>query len=799
MALQSGAHDPVFHYDKEELLSILNSAGEGIYGVDLAGNCTFCNPECLSLLGFEKADQLIGRNMHDLIHHKRADGTSCPSEECPILLASQQGSKLHDDDSVLFRSDGTAFPAELRSYPQSKGGEIIGTVVTFSDITQRKEADNQLKQAIEREKELANIVREAPLAIAYGYPDGRLANCNDAFSDLTGYSLAELQEIKWNDVLTPTQWLSSEWDKLKQLNPDNRRVQYEKEYIHKDGTVIPIELTVTAKFNPAGEIINFVGFISDITERKQAEATIHESHAILQAAMDCSPAGIAIADAPDGTLRYVNDAGLLIRGDRRESIVNGVDSNQYVSKWQLLDLDLKPLDPEEVPLARAVLFGEESNRDFVIRDADEVDHIVAAKAAPIKEKSGKTVAGVVVFNEITERIKAEQERQALEKQLHQKHKMEAVGYMAGGMAHNFNNNLSIILGNLDLALMNLASDPDTAHLLGNAKTAVLRSRDLIRKIITYSRKGVQDKSTARLKDIIDETIGLITSTMPSSINIIRNDCEEDTEITINADPSQIQETLINLCNNAVQAMDEQGNLTINLAAVKLKKADIPAMYEARPGLYAKLGIGDTGCGINPDVLDKIFDPFYTTKEAYEGAGMGLATVQGIVAQHNGLIKVESTPEKGTTFNLFFPIVSSGHDETASQGPIQEAYGGSETILYVDDDPMLIELSKRILTPKGYTVAALTDSTEALKLFSASAEEIDLVITDQTMPNLTGQELIQQIRQIKPDIPVILCTGYSSKVDEELAKTQGINAFLMKPIDTPYLPETVRRVLDGENG
>ena len=429
---------------------------------------------------------------------------------------------------------------------------------------------------------------------------------------------------------------------------------------------------------------------------------------------------------------------------------------------------------------------------------------------PIKNSSGKVMGAFGMYHdhpavptdeELSELKSAASlaaivmEREERESQLRQKNKMEAVGYMAGGMAHNFNNNLSIILGNIELSQLKLQGDPQLTPLLKNAKTAVLRSRDLIKKIITYSRKGSSEKTLFQPFVIINETVELLRSTLPTTINLETVTSPDCAATFIHADASQIQEALINLCNNAIQAMDEKGDLKINLVPVELDKSAIPAQYDAEPGRYAKLSIQDNGCGMPAEMLDKIFDPFYSTKEDYEGAGMGLATVQGTVAQHGGIIKVNSVPEQGTVFNLYFPIVDPSPDTVTPEPDNATMPEGTEQILFVDDDESLANLGGELLTEMGYQVSTMTDSTEALKLFAANADRFDLVITDQTMPDLTGKELTQKIKKIRPDIPTILCTGFSSKIDEAKATELGINAFLMKPLDLPELSQTVRRVLD----
>ena len=354
--------------------------------------------------------------------------------------------------------------------------------------------------------------------------------------------------------------------------------------------------------------------------------------------------------------------------------------------------------------------------------------------------------------DVTFQKQVEEERQVLEEQLHQKHKMEAVGYMAGGIAHNFNNNLSIILGNLELIEIKQAADSEILPYLANAKIGVRRSTDLVKKIITYSRQGTQKKVATHLNAITNESIDLLSSTLPSTVDIQKRYHPGCETIQVNADPSQIQEVLINLFNNAVHAMDEKGTLSVELEAVNVMTENIPIQYNCLPGLYAKLSVQDSGHGIPAEIQDKIFDPFFSTKKEFEGAGMGLSTVQGIVAQHNGMIKVKSRMGQGSTFELYFPVIEQTDIKTIdNQG--DSLPRGTERILFVDDDEMLSDIGQKLLTELGYSISVTNDSEAALKLFVTSADHFDLVITDQTMPKLTGIDVIKEIKKLDPTSPL----------------------------------------------
>ncbi|MDA3902656.1 MAG: PAS domain-containing protein [Desulfuromusa sp.] len=460
------------------------------------------------------------------------------------------------------------------------------------------------------------------------------------------------------------------------------------------------------------------------------------------------------------------------------------------------------IHPEDLESTQATLRNYLDKRidvyesTFRMKTKDGAYRWVTGRGEAVWDKDGTPIRITGFNTDVTDRKIAEQERLNLENQLRQKYKMEAVGVMAGGMAHNFNNNLSIILGNVELSKMKMPTNPEIDGYLKNAKIAVLRSRDLIQQILTYSRQDLKDKTSIQLTLVIDETLQLLRSTMPTTINLQQQISSDSHDLTINADPSQIQECLINLCNNAMHAMKEEGELTIALDSVELQKQDIPVQYEGQPGHYAKLRVQDNGSGMSAETVDKIFDLFFTTKPVDEGTGVGLSTVQGIVTQHGGLIKVNSHVGEGTTFELYFPMIEPTQvTETISVN--EDMSGGTERILFVDDDPMLASLGEQILNIKGYTVSTFTDSIKALKKFTANPAQFDMVITDQTMPDLTGKELIQELKKIRVDIPTIICTGFSSKVDEDSAKELGASAFLMKPLDMPKLLQTVRRVLDGE--
>jgi signal transduction histidine kinase/CheY-like chemotaxis protein len=403
---------------------------------------------------------------------------------------------------------------------------------------------------------------------------------------------------------------------------------------------------------------------------------------------------------------------------------------------------------------------------------------------------GEESGSIFVVSNVTQ-------RKALEKHVRVSSKMEAVGLMAGGVAHNFNNSLAIILGNVEMSLRKLPVGSDVIGKLDSAKTAILRARDLVQQILIYSGNGPDDKTSINLAMVVEETLNLLRTTLPSTVNLQQNLDIGSRDLVIRADSARLQGVLINLCNNAVFAMDEKGDLTICLDAVELGERDVSGRYGLTPGSYVKLSVTDTGSGMSAETMEKIFDPFFTTKKINEGTGMGLSTVKGIVEQYGGLINVGSTPGRGSSFDLYFPVVDMQLLEKSSISQVLP--GGNERILFLDDEEMLVGLGENMFSEMGYHVISVTSSIEALEMFRADPNRFDLVITDQTMPDLSGRELIRELLKIRPDLPTILCTGFSNKITEAEAQNMGIKAFCMKPLEISEIAHVVRRVLDEAAG
>ena len=382
----------------------------------------------------------------------------------------------------------------------------------------------------------------------------------------------------------------------------------------------------------------------------------------------------------------------------------------------------------------------------------------------------------------------------LETQLLQAQKLEAIGTLAGGIAHDFNNILVPIIGYTELALSDMPHLNPLRHGLERILNAATRARDLVKQILAFGRAGKeQQQMPVEMSSIVKEALKLLSASLPSSI-VIRQDIQKGVAL---ADPTHIHQILLNLCTNAAHAMGEKGILEVSLSRVDLKKSDLAeqSIVALRPGQYLKLSVSDTGCGMDARTLERIFDPYFTTKEVGKGSGLGLAVVHGIVKRQGGAVTVQSEPGKGTLFCIFIPAIEAIVDPIVETG--QELPTGTERILLVDDEQSVIEMEIAIFERLGYDVTPETDSLRALEIFGSRPGEFDLIITDYTMPNFTGIDLSKEIRRIQPDIPIILCTGFSEKVTEKGAMDLGVE-LAIKPFGMKQIAELVRKVLRAGN-
>lgn len=378
---------------------------------------------------------------------------------------------------------------------------------------------------------------------------------------------------------------------------------------------------------------------------------------------------------------------------------------------------------------------------------------------------------------------AEEERKKLQQQLFQAQKMESLGTLAGGIAHDFNNLLFQIMGSIQIVKKRLPESDRSIKNMSNALQAAYRAKDLVQQILTFSRKSKSERQILLVQPIIKEALKLLRSSLPTTIQIEQH--IEDTVGMILCDPTQIYQVLINLCTNAYHAMmsQEEGILRV-------------IMQEKESEDALEIIVSDTGHGMKPEVVDRIFDPYFTTKNTGEGTGLGLSIVHGIINKHGGRIEVESAPDEGSRFKVVLPLVQQGDNLTVATDQVSDLPTGTERIMVVDDEELIMKMETEILESLGYSVEGFSNSHEALKRYQNNPTEFDLVLTDQTMPKLTGVELSKRILEVKKDARIILLTGFSESVTEKQVKEIGIKQFLMKPLDMTKLAVSIRETLDA---
>jgi len=397
---------------------------------------------------------------------------------------------------------------------------------------------------------------------------------------------------------------------------------------------------------------------------------------------------------------------------------------------------------------------------------------------------GKTVATGTILD-----ITA---RKQLESQLQQSQKMEAIGTLAGGIAHDFNNILAIILGNAELASDDVPDWNPASKFLKGICSASLRAKDMVHQLLSFSRKSDENSKPIDMAPIIKESMKMLRSAIPTSVEFKQH--ISDDPCSILGDAAQINQIVMNLVINAADAMSEEGGLLeVTLEDIILQEEKSFFDCVLSPGPYVRLRMRDTGEGIEPEIMDRIFDPYYTTKDVGKGTGMGLSVIHGIVKRHGGGIRVESTLGKGTVFEIYFPALEKTAEE--EKEPEGEIKGGSERILFVDDEESMVNLNRQRLELLGYQVKSTTKPVEALEWFKAEPNQFDVIITDMTMPRMTGDRLAIEVLKIRPHMPVIICTGYSERMSAKKAEALGARKYVEKPIGIRNLASAIREVLD----
>ncbi len=686
----------------------------------------------------------------------------------------------------IVHADGSKRRVEVSEIPvRNSGGKAVSIAGTAHDGTERKQdhtnsvhaVQDHVSAAIEQEQKVKKSVehfRHMAENIEQGLTileNRKVVYINKRITEITGYTLGELNTMHLDDIVAPAD-KNLIGELLEKYNRDGTLPEETVFGItRKDGAVRFVHSLYSAQ--KTGPIMNSYIVTTDITERKKAE----EERIRLTKAIEGAAEIVLIMDA-GGTVLYANPAATKLTGYSAAEIIG-------TNIFEMSSSTCKGLYDK---LHTAFNKGGVWTETLTHRHKDGTPCIFDTTISPIFDESGKLVNLLSVGRDATRET-------MLEKQILQSQKMKALGTLAGGIAHDFNNILAGIIGYTELALEDVEDRPKTQELLQQARESAERARELVGQILTFSRTAEIEKKPIKTVPIVKEVCKFLRSSMPSTIEIRQNIKTENGWVM--ADPTQVHQILMNLGTNAGHAMRQKGGvLQILVEEIFIGKDDVVAYKDLKTGHYLHLTTKDTGHGIKKADLSRIFDPYFSTKKKGEGTGLGLAVVHGIVKDHGGDIRVHSTLNKGTTFHVVLPLMKKTpvHRET---GNSENLPTGTEHILLVDDEPDLVKIIKLVLERLGYRVIGVTGAEEALETFKLARNSYGLVITDKTMPEMTGFDLAKKIKQIRPDIPILLCTGYNETDDEAKAEAAGIDAVVTKPIQQRELAEKIRAALDTD--
>jgi len=526
----------------------------------------------------------------------------------------------------------------------------------------------------------------------------------------------------------------------------------------------------------------------DITKQKRAEKALKESEAKFRTITASAITPIVMMD-DEGHISYMNASAERtfnytaeeIKGQEFQSLLVSDDYHDIFHKGFEI---FKNGNTESAN-------GRHIELNVLKKDGTEFPVELSLSAVKFKERQN----AVGIIRDLSERKAAERDKTRLQRQLRQAHKLESIGTLAGGIAHDFNNILGAVYGYAQLAQFEIPDSKNPGKALNHISHIIRacdRAKDLVRQILTFSRHNDQEMNPIQIGPIIKEVLKLLRASLPSTIDIRQQIHSHG--MVIMGNPTKFHQVMMNLCTNASQAMekDPTGTLEVCLAPVELDQQQAAALPDIEPGSYLRLTVNDTGHGIKPEIIERIFDPYFTTKDKGVGTGLGLAVVQGIVKRHGGAISVSSEPGIGTSFNIYFiRLQTDVVEEQVADGLL---LGGTEKILFIDDEPVLADMGKQLLERLGYDVVSQTDSIDALGLFRSQPDNFDIIITDMTMPKMTGEKLAQEIMRIRSDMPIIICTGFNKLITHQKAREIGIRGFLMKPLSIGDLAVSIQDAL-----
>lgn len=671
---------------------------------------------------------------------------------------------------------------EVRAYRERYEGELARRETAERYEAERRAMNEELRQSVQALGESEARFRGAFEQVAVGMnqvsQDGRFLRVNQRFTEITGYSREELLGMTYGDVTHPEDRAADRRHVEPVLRGEVATSSWTKRYIRKDGETIWVAITASLLRTP-GEPQHLLGVVEDITAHVRAEEALRQSEERFRQVVERAPEGILVITGLE--IRYANPAGVQMFG---------AESAAQLTGRSILDF----VHPDERSVARercltavgGTPVGRSGRRLLKLTGEEFPGEVHGGSIVYDGEP-----AALGFFRDATEQKRAEEERSRLEQRLRQAQKMESVGRLAGGVAHDFNNHLTVINGYCDMLLESLAPDDPLAEELTEIRGAGDRAAALTQQLLAFSRKQIVEPRPIVLNQVVEEFGRLVR-------RLIGDDIEVVTEIdpalgTVMADRGQMHQVLMNLAVNARDAMPGGGRIAVITANAELGASDA-ALQDAKPGPYVVLTITDSGTGMSQDTLQKIFEPFFTTKPMGAGTGLGLATVYGIVEQSGGFIRVVSEPGRGTTFRIHLPRIFGADADAGVRPATVSSAGGTETVLVVEDQAEVRKLAMSILRRGGYRLMEAATGPEAIELAAGFTGEIDLLVTDVVMPGMTGRELAGRLQTSRPGLKVLYTSGYSSDVIARQGMLDPGVAYLAKPFAPADLAGKVREVL-----
>ncbi len=766
----------------------LASIGDGVIATDRETRVTFLNAVAAGLTGWTVAEAL-GQPIEAVFVIRNEDTGA--AVENPAQKAIREGIMVGlANHTVLIARDGTRRLIDDSGAPiLDAAGRVMGAVLVFRDVSSAKAREAELHSR----NRMIDLSHDAIIVMD---SERRIVSWNRGAREMYGWEEKEARGHVTHTLLgTRGTQTTAEIDEI--VCRDGR---WDGELLHtcKDGREMVVESRHVLLREVGEQPGGILEINRDITERKRAEEELRRTAAeaedgrrTLEALMEHIPEGLAIADAPDAKVRMVSRYGAEMLGRKLELLEN-TTALERPSVWGLYHADGKTLArPEELPLGRAVRNGETTpDEEWVIRRPDGTSVVTLGQAAPIRDSQGRITGGLVAWGDISE-------RQRLEQMLLVSAKLESLGMLAGGVAHDFNNLLTGVLGNASLLAEELPEGSAAWSFAQSIASAAEHAARLSQQMLAYSGRGRFVVEPVDVSDYIRRTVPLVESSIPKHVELSLD--LPSTLPLIEADTAQLQQVIMNLVINGAEAIEPRGGrLTVTTRSTLVDDHYIRGLSlndELRPGTYVAVEVTDTGCGMDEKTVARIFDPFFTTK--FLGRGLGLAAVQGIVRGHKGAIKVYSIPGQGTTFRVLFPAGAQTLRIAAPVGDVaQRAEGGSGTVLVIDDEEIVRSTANNALQRLGYAVVTAADGAEGVEVFRALQDRIVVVLLDMTMPGISDEETLRELRKIKPDVAVVLSSGFGES--EALHRFEGhrLAGFLQKPYSIKALASRVRAAVAG---